>query len=267
MRPPWTDRRDGTMAALVAPRYFEPASPNKLNDALVSLALAGLANRHDAYLWLNASAPSWSGGVPVMWSYPDADAHWLSYLSGTRGVRFAVAADASPCTLLHDPSVSRAVRGVVRYDDGGLDAPRWLAVSAAGLYDGIPASDTTLARHPCLAALPTVFSIPRNFTTDLEAYAWAVTALLPRTSTELLVGACHSWANYSCGWGDPLGVAAVDLAISKRAMVLNLSPAYTHADQRSMFRRFTSHLSPLAVFSGWAEPEGAMVRPPAPYME
>ena len=51
-----------------------------------------------------------------------------------------------------------------------------------------------------------------------------VRELLPQSSTGLLVGACRNWANYTCGWGDPLGTATVDLAVRDRALVVNLSP-------------------------------------------
>ena len=40
----------------------------------------------------------------------------------------------------------------------------------------------------------------------------------------------------------------------------NLSPdTVKHPDQAAMFSRFAAHLEPLGAFSGWAEPESAMV--------
>ena len=161
---------------------------------MITLSLAGLANRNEPSLWLNATAPSWNGNVKsVMWPYPQADAEWLSFLR-SKGVNFTVAADSSPCTLLADDRLSRAVKGIVRFDDTSpLDAPRWLAASAAGLYDGLPATNASLARWPCLAALPIVADIPGDFGDDLAAYAWATEHLLPHASTSLLVGACHPW--------------------------------------------------------------------------
>jgi hypothetical protein len=92
-----------------------------------------------------------------------------------------------------------------------------------------------LSKHAaCLGHLPTVFAIPAaaSFASDLAVYEWAMAELMPSTSTALLVGACHSWANYTCGWSDPLGVASIDYAVASRAMVVNLSPdTQAHPDQ------------------------------------
>lgn len=61
-------------------------------------------------MWLNASSRSWSNGVPVMWSYPQADTVWLPYLEHTKGLQFDVAPDAELCTLLRHPPVAAAIK-------------------------------------------------------------------------------------------------------------------------------------------------------------
>eukprot|EP01045_Picozoa_sp_COSAG04_P002149 COSAG04_NODE_76_length_28498_cov_7.756294_11_plen_139_part_00 len=71
-----------------------------------------------------------------------------------------------------------------------------------------------------------------------------------------------SWQTHgtACGWGDPLGTAAADFAVARKALVINLSPdTAKHPDQAAVFATFAAHLDSLGAFSGWAEPESAMV--------
>ena len=251
----------GACDALLSPAYVPPSA--SFGDVLATLSLAGLANRDEPSLWLNSSAQSWVNEVAVMWPYPQADHHWLSYLTKTKGIAFTTAVDAKLCTLLGYPQIAAAVKGLVYYEDSEtLDALKWAAVTAAGLHDGLPVTAAMVASHECLAKLPTVFTLPAAsiFSTDLEVYAWAIKVLLPSTSSKVLVGACKNWLNYTCGWGDPLGTATLDFAVSSRAMVVNLSPDRTlHPDQAAVFSTIAAHLEPLGAFSGWAEPESDMV--------
>lgn len=152
-----------------------------------------------------------------------------------------------------------------RYDDAEiLDGLQWAAVSAAGIYDAVPVSSSMLQRHAaCLAGLPTVLEIPSaaHFSGDnVAVYEWMMTELMPKASSTVIVGACYSWANYSCGWGDPLGSAAVDFAVSKRAMVVNLSPdRAVNPRQADAFKLIVAKMDQGFTFSGWAEPEADMV--------
>ena len=70
---------------------------------------------------------------------------------------------------------------------------RWAAVTAAGLHDGLPVTDAMVAAHPCLAKMPTVFTIPAasTFADDLAVYAWAIKTLLP--SRLYVLSPNHSW--------------------------------------------------------------------------
>ena len=95
--------------ALISPAYFTSGSNDTFGDVLATLAVTGLANRGESYLWLNASSTSWVNGVPVMWSYPEADATWIPYLAKSKGLEFTVAKDAKLCTLLADPRLKPAL--------------------------------------------------------------------------------------------------------------------------------------------------------------
>ena len=101
------------LGALLSPSYISPGS--SFGDLLAVLAATGLANRESPNLWLNSSATAWVNGVPVMWSYPEADSTWLAYLKQAKNIEFETAADAKLCTLFGHPAVSAAVKGLVRH--------------------------------------------------------------------------------------------------------------------------------------------------------
>ena len=160
---------------LLVPSYLAPGA--QIPELLATLAATGLANRGQATVWLNSSATSWRNGVPVMWSYPQADAVWLPYLKDTKGLQFDVAKDAQLCTLLSHPRVAAAVKGRVMYGEsrgaGELNALQYAAVSAGGIHGGVPATAAMLAKHSCLAKLPVLLTIPAasTFADDLAVYA------------------------------------------------------------------------------------------------
>ena len=223
---------------LVSPDYVGVGPDVSFADALAILALAGLANRDAPTLWLNTSAtplfpsgprpPHYPHGVAVDVWYPGADAVWREYLGKVKGLgEFDVAKDSRLCTLLGDARLQTVPKGLVLYEASAeLDGLQWAALTAAGLYDGLPVTSAMIARHSCLQTLPTVFALPgaSSFQVDLDVYRWAVEALLPRTNKRIVVSACKSWKNYSCGWTLAPGVVSLDYAVSARAFVLNLSP-------------------------------------------
>ena len=178
--------------AVLSPAYMGTAGPGPQHcDVLATLATAGLANRDHPALWLNSSSKGWVSGFPaVMWPYPQADRTWIPYLEKTKGVEFEVASDAELCTLLSHARIRHAVKGLIIYEESAtLNALKWAAVSAAGQYDGIPATHAMLTKHACLAPMPVLFTIPpaTNFADDLAVYAWMAEALLPKASTKVLL--------------------------------------------------------------------------------
>jgi hypothetical protein len=213
-------------------------------------------------LWLNASSESWEG-ITVNWPYPAADATWLEYWKRKLKQPATVLEDAGVCTILTQvPSAAAAVKGVDAWEPSDrIDALQWIAATAAGLLDAVPATTSMIAANPCLASLPVVLVLPlaETFSTDLDAYEWMLQNLLSNLNTPppVLVGACRSWTNYSCGWSDPLGMVALDYAVARRGIVVNLAAA--DPLQSAMLRRIGSLLPAFGIVSGWMEPEDVMV--------
>jgi hypothetical protein len=226
-------------------------------------------------LWLNTSAtplfptgprpPHYPDGVAIDVWYPGADAVWRAYLAEKKGLgKFDVARDSRLCTLLGDARLATVPKGLVLYEASAeLDGLQWAALTAAGLYDGLPVTAAMIARHRCLQALPTVFTLPgaSSFRVDLDVYRWAVDALLPRTNKRIVVSACKSWKNYTCGWTLAPGVVSLDYAVSSKSFVLNLSPdEVKHPEQGAMTQQILKHLDTGGAMVGWSEPETVTVR-------
>eukprot|EP00038_Savillea_parva_P013494 m.211122 g.211122 ORF g.211122 m.211122 type:complete len:610 (+) comp25378_c0_seq1:200-2029(+) len=259
---------DGGVGFHIVPAYIPPSAPtNETYEAVLAmLAMNGLANRDAPTLWLNASSTSWVEGVAVMWSYPAADATWIPHWAKRLGESADVLPNADLCTVFGVPAVAAAVKGVVLYEASAeIDALRWVAATAAGLYDAVPMTTLLRASNPCFAQLPVALQLPSaaSFATDLDAYQWMVDHLLrtngttPSPQPPVLVGACRSWKNYTCAWSDPLGTAAIDYAVATRGIVVNL--AASDPDQAQMLRQIGSFLPAFGVVSGWMEPEDVMV--------
>ena len=173
---------------MLSPGYVGAGEGYKTGELLATLALTGLANRNNATLWLNSSARAWRTATPVMWAYPQADRTWLNYLKESKGLDLERLKDAKLCTLLTHPSVTSSVKGVVLYEDSvALNALKWAAVSAGGIYDSIPVTAAMQQKHSCLATLPVKLTLPAasTFADDLAVYSWALGRLLPLTSTKI----------------------------------------------------------------------------------
>lgn len=72
-----------------------------------------------------------------------------------------------------------------------------------------------------------------------------------------MVGACRSWANYTCAWSDPLGAAAIDYGISRGGLILNLDPSST--EQAMMLSALSGLIKNMGIVTGWMEPEDKFV--------
>jgi hypothetical protein len=270
-----TESTGSSTAPLVSPDYVGVGGNVSFGDALAILALAGLANRDTPTLWLNTSAtplfpsgprpPYYPGGVSVNVWYPGADAVWRDYLAKSKGLgEFDVAADSQLCTLLGDARMRSVPKGLVMYEESDeLNGLQYAAITAAGLHDGLPVTLDMVTRHSCLQAMPTVFKLPvaSSFEVDLDVYRWAIKELLPISNKKVVVSACHSWKNYSCGWTLAPGIVTLDYAVSVKAFVMNLSPdEKKYPEQGVMTQTILKHLDTGGLMLGWSEPETVTVR-------
>lgn len=240
--------------------FLVAALPSLFVDYLLLLSLTGIANRNEPSVWLNATsqAPGMGQTISVMWSYPAADTVWVPWVERKLNSSFTVlTGDDTICNLLqvHQDKIN----GMVMYQPD-TDASPFVALTASGLLDALPVQQSQLDRLPCLQALPVITTIPQpppanaTATLDEQLYNWALQTY-PNASKAVVVGACRSWVNYSCGWSDPQAAASIDYGVAKRAFIHNLSPH----QQPELFAAVIARLNPSGIFTGWAEPEDVMV--------
>jgi hypothetical protein len=247
-----------------------PSSAHDYNVQIATLALQGLANRAAPRLFLD---------TPVFWSSTTSQA-WLrdEYIAPRLGFAFAAVTPPAPgallCALLAALPAGTAA-GLALFDDGALDASRWLAVTSGSLQALLPATRAMLADPllaPCLAPLPVVvdYSLPAargGAATNAGAVAWALRALRPACDATGAYSAGHSFADATetvdVG-GDPAIDIGLDLAVARRLFTFNLSPDNSKypahaAEWEAVVASLTGAGLPddLPSLLGWAEPEDA----------
>ncbi len=139
-------------------------------DRLLYVTLQGLVNRPRPRLYLNA--------------VPDTDGHWVDWYGG-------YGLEPEPVTLgetLH--RLLPETRGAYRLGDQDADWEVPLAVTLAGLDDRVLVTPEQVATVEAAGGRVEPLPVPR-FHTRLEAMAWAVSNLRPRTSPDLLHA--NSW--------------------------------------------------------------------------
>jgi hypothetical protein len=234
------------------------------NDRALLLTAQGLLNRATPTLWLYE---------PVFSTFPNAT-YWYpeNYLAPVKNFSFTPVAGTDFCALAAATGLlapGGAVRGVALYDDAALDATRWLAVTASALDTLLPVTRALHAALPCLAALPVVadFSSPAalGFATNVGAYEWGRTNLLPRCSRDKLYSAGVSFTDATesvYNGADPAIDIGLDGAVALKMFVFNLSPdTKKYAAHAAEFQVLVAALrGPTTVPSvyGWAEPEPDM---------
>lgn len=237
-----------------------------VNTQSLILTAQGLLNRYSSVLWLYE---------PVFWTYPNATYYFgLEYLPTVKNFTFTPL-EGDFCSLASGTSLLSSaggpVSGLALYDATALDATRWLAVTASALQGLLPVTRAMLVTLPCLQGLPVVqdFSSPTSlgWTTNIAAYEWARTHLLPQCSNTSVFSAGQSFSDatgpVNLG-GDPAILIGLDGAVAQKMLLFNLSPdtqKYPAQAAEFQFLVQASHAgSPGTVPSlfGWAEPEPDM---------
>jgi len=235
-------------------------------DQVVAYTAQGLRNRNASAVWYLQ---------PVFWSDPNSTL-WFAqnYLPGKGFVFTNVTGDfcdlAAATGML--ASAGGPVRGIALYNETALDASRWLAVTASALNDLLPLNPAMLgqAQYACLRTLPIVadFSQPlARWTTNVAAYQWGVSQLLPHCANGSVYSAGHSFndSTESVYLGnDPSIDLGLDGAVAQRMFVFNLSPDTVHYPAHAA--QFTAIVAALRAHNpalvpslfGWAEPEPEM---------
>ncbi|MGA8118054.1 MAG: GxGYxYP domain-containing protein [Actinocatenispora sp.] len=184
------------------------------DDQLLFTTLQGLVNR---------SQPR----IAVLRPADEGETTWLD----TVGVPYHAVDD--PWTLVR--RYRRHIKGVV-VTDPALPATRNVATTIAGLEDGIVAAPDQLDR---LADLTVLADLRGRFSTDVDAYGWAIDHLWPHTEHRLLVGL------------DPEETLsyARDYAVATRALTLWIHPDIP--ESRALGDKVMARMPAGSAFLGW----------------
>ena len=169
--------------------------------------------------------------------YYAADRHWAAYLSAKKGMRFTnltAAGKGDLDGLLAAAALPGVVNGTVLYEGSAAepDGTRYVALTLCGLEGLLPVTPALRAAHLALAALPVAHDLRKRFATSQAAYDWALTDLMPRVDQSVgwSAGRSHTLDDGHFVWqGSPpeMPLLALDMAISKRGFIFNLSPNAT----------------------------------------
>ncbi|KAH8044250.1 glycoprotein endo-alpha-1,2-mannosidase-like protein [Aureococcus anophagefferens] len=164
-----------------------------------------------------------------------------------------------------------ATAEAAEYGDGWTYA---LALTLAGLERVLPVSESMLAAHACLAALPVAYDWRESpvARTREDAYAWAVAHLLPRTSNDTIFNLnkyrVPTTGRVRRGAQSNATVTNADYAVQRRAFTVDLethmasqaaAPVTDPSAAAELGRRdaeiMASHYAPLFGAFGWSRDE------------
>ena len=245
-------------------------------EQVAAFAIQGITNQAGPRLFFDTG--------PKDFDWSQADAYWIQLLAseGRADVTWAAptlcglvgALDSVNGTLLYETAETE-------FGDGYTYA---LALTLAGVDRVVPVSTAVARAHPCLRALPVAYdwTVAAPFASREDAYAFALTELLPRTSKTTFYNLNkYRVATDPEAWRtDPQSNATLtsaDYAVQQRAMVVDLE---THLasqplrpvvdpdllpdwDDAMLYDFLTAdgedgaspHLSPLFGAFGWSSDE------------
>jgi hypothetical protein len=175
--------------------------------------------------------------------YDGADTYWASYLASAKGVRFTNISDTGLDGLL--AAAGWVAQGAVLYgtpnaagNGGEPDGVRYVALTLCGLEGLLPVTAALRAAHPALAALPIKHDLTSRWNTSAAAYRWALQELMPRVNHSVgwSAGRSHTDDKGRSVWqgGPPeMALLGLDIAVSRRGFMFNLSPNATLAPEEA----------------------------------
>ena len=162
------------------------------DEQVTAYAAQGLMNRMEMQVFFNI------GKMNFDWH--EADVFWKNELEKSGQARFT-AIPPNLCALVSTAASANAVAGFVVYQGDSKENPYGdgfstaIALTLAGQENLVPVSAKTLKRHPCLSdtGLSVKQDLRHTFTgkTRVEAWNWAVSKLLPKSSKTTIFNLNH----------------------------------------------------------------------------
>jgi hypothetical protein len=254
--------------------------------------LQGLANRAASE---GIGRPLLVDSYELFNQYYPSDRYWAAYLSAKKGLRFTNLTSTGKGNLdglLDASALPGVVNGTVLYtgSEPEPDGTRYVALTLCALEGLLPVTPALRAVHPALKALPVTHDLRGRFATNQAAYDWSIANLMPRVDQSVgwSAGRSHRLDDGHYVWqGSPpeMPLLGLDIAVSKRGFMFNLSPNATQCEhpvrpmldcrgspqEAALFDRVMANLNgsaasatsgkeipdtrPLPAIYGWSEAE------------
>jgi hypothetical protein len=239
-------------------------------ELIAATAMQGIANREEPQVFLQTGKRDWNMDLGSKWvnhtaevlqRYKGVDDIWQEYYQKRYGYQFKQVSSLDELAAQLLPKL----RGVVIYDEKN-SGDVVMAVTIAGLRDVVPVTEKVLADSPVLRGLPVNEDLRGRFPDRLAAEREAIRTLLPQ---------CSKDGAFSYGGG--IDAVALDLAVSNRLFVYNLSHFLPNSpiedkDQEKykkheggftltdgpLVQTILRHLNPISPVWGWGGPREAI---------
>lgn len=253
--------------------------------------LQGLANRAASE---GVGRPLLLDSFELFNQYYGSDRYWAAYLSAKKGMRFTnltASGKGDLDSLLTASALPGVVNGTVLYSGSAPepDGTRYVALTLCALEGLLPVTPKLRAIHPALGKMPVAHDLRNRFATNQAAYEWSIANLMPRVDQSVgwSAGRSHRLDDGHFVWqGSPpeMPLLGLDVAVSKRGFIFNLSPNATRCEhparpmvdcrgspeEAALFDRVMANLNgtasadsgvgvpetrPLPAIYGWSEAE------------
>lgn len=234
-------------------------------------SLQGIVNRSGAKIYLLTGATSWindfTKGISngkgfsqeTLAQYNNTNAYFSVEFANRYGLDFKQATLDEAIETYRDK-----IAGLIEYDAAVqigsevVEAPARTnaALTAAGLYDSLPATPALMRKYPALRNFETLINMKGKFTNVYQATKWAVDTLLPNCSTEMAASYYNEGEN---------GTFQADFAIMNKGFCYQLNHVtkdnmehveaeltkdYNPVDE-SLLNAIYDHLNDLGYIWGW----------------
>ena len=218
------------------------------DEKMLMMAMAGLLNRNEPLVFLNATPCGWRG-----------DATWLQYYGTTHRYRFTHLDHGLPDLIRR---TARSFNGIVLYEPAPSDNI-WLAMNLASLNFCLPVSQRIYDQYKQeFADVPVVVRLRENTLNREQIYDWMVREVLPRTDRTAAYTPAADFPDIKlyAGWEEV--ALGLDYPFYRKNFMFNISPLAervpgfggadgSHAMARQ-YREIMQALTPPAAIFGWS---------------